>query len=58
MKYLTALLILVTILEFSIILGLYLRVVRMTAEIVKQHEQIEALQTDLHIILNDRDMCR
>ena len=58
MKYLTALLILVTILEFSIILGLYLRVVRMTAEIVAQHEQIEALQTDLHIILNDRDMCR
>ena len=58
MKYLTILLAILSIIELYIILGLYFRVARMTAEIVAQHEQIEDLQTDLHIILNNKDMCR
>jgi len=56
MKYITAILAILTILEFTIILGLYFRVIRMTAEIVYQQEQITELQTDLHSVLNDRDM--
>ena len=58
MKYITTLLTILSILELCIILGLYLRIIRITAEIVAQHEQIEDLQTDLHSVLNDRDMCR
>lgn len=56
MKYITAILAILTTLEFTIILGLYFRVARMTAEIVYQQEQITELQTDLHSVLNDRDM--
>jgi hypothetical protein len=56
MKYITAILAILTIIEFMIILMLYFRVIRMTAEIVYQQEQITDLQMDLHSVLNDRDM--
>ena len=56
MKHLTILLAILTIIEFMTILMLYFRVIRMTAEIVYQQEQITDLQMDLHSVLNDRDM--
>lgn len=56
MKYITTILSLLSLIEFMIIFGLYLRVGRMTSEVIYQQEQITELQTDLHSVLNDRDM--
>jgi hypothetical protein len=58
MKYLCTTLAILSILEMMIIFGLYLRVIRMTSEIVYQQEQIMELKTDLHIILNNKDLMR
>jgi hypothetical protein len=57
MKYIATTLALLSILELFIIFGLYLRVGRMTSEVIYQQEQIAELQTDMHQMLNDRDLC-
>lgn len=58
MKYIATTLALLSILELFIIFGLYLRIGRMTAEVTHQQEQLDELQTTLHIILNDREQCK
>ena len=57
MKKLCIILGLLSLLELYIIFGLYLRIGRLNGEMVKQQIEIENLATDLHQILNDKDIC-